>query len=199
MTTGMFLPSMLKRGSYIPGPHDSYTARCAGVMAAESETILPTFRSRFGQPSRRCPMPVANELSTVEWQSAHVMPTLVRLLLASTLPITPTTAPSLSSVTVVAGLLRSTVLFCSPVFTAAGSASTSTLRPTDKAVAGLTELRITSCIFSESVQNDSSPYVSSRKIVRPDAVAADFTGPALAVGFARCADTVEQGFTESSA
>ena len=39
--------------------------------------MAPTFRSRFGHPSSRLPMPVVNELSTVEWHSAHVMPTLV--------------------------------------------------------------------------------------------------------------------------
>ena len=53
----MFLPSMLKRGSYLPGPHEPYTVFCAGVSAGESATIAPTLRSRFGQPSSRCPMP----------------------------------------------------------------------------------------------------------------------------------------------
>jgi hypothetical protein len=33
--------------------------------------IAPTFKSRFGQPSRRRPMPAATLSSTVEWHNAH--------------------------------------------------------------------------------------------------------------------------------
>jgi hypothetical protein len=76
-------------------------------------------------------MPGRNELSTVEWQNAQLMPTLVSVLLASTWPMTPSTAPSLSNATVVAGLFRLIVLSSIPALTDAGSASTSTLRPTD--------------------------------------------------------------------
>ncbi len=36
--------------------------------------MAPGLRSRFGCPSSRAPMPGANELSTVEWQSAQVIP-----------------------------------------------------------------------------------------------------------------------------
>src|SRR4029078_13664758 len=98
----MVLPSMVQAGSYIPGPHELYTAFCAAVSAGDSATIAPTFSVRLGHPSRRDTIAGANELSTVEWQNAHVMPTRVSVLFASTCPTTPTTALSLSSVTVVA-------------------------------------------------------------------------------------------------
>ena len=45
-----------------------------GLRFGASVTIAPTFRSRFGKPSSRLPMPRANELSTVERQKAHWMP-----------------------------------------------------------------------------------------------------------------------------
>ena len=48
-------------------------------------------------------MPGANESSTVEWQSAHWMPTVFRLPLLLNMPLTPTTALSFSSASVVAG------------------------------------------------------------------------------------------------
>ena len=52
-------------------------------------------------------MPGAKELSTVEWQSAQVMPTDCRRLpFASKKPRTPTTELSLSSASVVAGLFE---------------------------------------------------------------------------------------------
>jgi hypothetical protein len=54
-------------------------------------------------------MPGITESSTVEWQSAHVTPRRVMWLFASTVACRPTTAFILSSATVVAGLLRSTV------------------------------------------------------------------------------------------
>ena len=41
--------------------------------------MAPTLRSRLGQPSSRWPMPGANESSTVEWQSAQLMPIDLRL------------------------------------------------------------------------------------------------------------------------
>ena len=37
-----------------------------GLRFGASETIAPTFRSLLAQPSRRFPMPGANESSTVE-------------------------------------------------------------------------------------------------------------------------------------
>src|SRR2546422_3495937 len=42
--------------------------------------ILPGSRSRLVHPSRRWPMPNASELSTVEWQTAQVRPTELRVL-----------------------------------------------------------------------------------------------------------------------
>src|ERR1044072_1112447 len=110
------------------------------------------------------------------------MPTPVSVLLASTWPITPSTAPSLRSVTVVAGSFKSMVVLCSAVSTAGGSASTSTLRPTDNAVVGLTEVRMTSCMRNVSVQNVSSPYVSNRKMVLPDAIKAGLSRATAADG-----------------
>ena len=47
--------------------------------AGDNAMIAPTFRSRFGHPSSRLPMPGAKELSTVEWHNAQVVPTLLRL------------------------------------------------------------------------------------------------------------------------
>ncbi len=37
--------------------------------------MAPTLRSRLAQPSSRCPIPGAKELSTVEWHTAQVIPT----------------------------------------------------------------------------------------------------------------------------
>src|SRR2546425_11000293 len=117
-------------------------------------------------------MPGAKELFTVEWQSAHVIPsrTSVSLpLTVLTVPRRPTTALSLSSVTVVAGLLRSTWPALIACATAGGIASASTFKPTLSARDGLTELCTTSCIRAVSVQNFSSPKVSKRKICFPSA------------------------------
>ena len=97
------------------------------------------------------------------------MPTRWRVPLASTWPTTPRTAPSSSRATVVAGAFRSIEPSAIPAFTAAGSASASTLRPTASAVAGLTPVRMTSCMRSVSVQKVSSPKVSKRKIDLPSA------------------------------
>ena len=54
--------------------------------------MAPGFRSRLGQPSRRLPMPGANESSTVEWQSAQVTPTRVSVSLPSIVSTLPCTA-----------------------------------------------------------------------------------------------------------
>src|SRR5436190_16889870 len=111
----MFLPSTLNRGSYLPGPHDVYTARCAAVGAGESAMIAPTFRSRLGHPSRRFPMPGANELSTVEWQIAQVIPSLVTPVPAALgVALMPMTALRPRSATVVFGSVRLMVLFWMP-------------------------------------------------------------------------------------
>ena len=115
-------------------------------------------------------MPGANALSTVEWHSAQVVPTRVSRstpLTVSTVPLSPTTALSFSRATVVAGLRRSTLPFWMPATTAAGSASASTLSPTDSAVTGSTAAAMTSCMRSVSVHSASSPKVSKRKICLP--------------------------------
>src|SRR5215213_202669 len=165
MTAGSFWPSKLYRASYLPGPQELYTVFWSGVSAGESATMAPTLSSRLGHPSRRCPMPGWTELLTVEWQMAQVMPTWVSVSLPftfSTVPLSPTTAFSLSRATVEAGSLRS-ALSSVP----GGSTSASTLRPTPRAVSGLTAVSMTSCIRRVSVQNVSSPKVSNRKMSLP--------------------------------
>src|SRR5512133_3468869 len=172
MTSGVLWPSMLVRGSYFPGPQELRICLTAGETAGDSATIAPGSSVVFGQPSSRCPIPGAKELSTVEWQSAHVIPTRTsesRPLIVCTCPARPTTELSLSRVTVVAGLVRSTLPATMASFTLCGSASASTLRPTESAVAGLTALWMTSCMRSVSVQYFSSPYVSNRKMSFPAA------------------------------
>src|SRR2546426_1541245 len=66
------------------------------------------------------------------------MPIDLMLPRASKKPVTPTTAFSLRSAKVVAGSSRSTLPALSWSCSACGRASTSTLRPTDSAVFGLT-------------------------------------------------------------
>src|ERR671911_521264 len=93
---GVFNPIMFEpsnawwRGSYFPGPHELNSAFSPGSSAGDNATIAPMFRSVFAHPSSRLPMPFANDLSTDEWQSAHVTPTLFSAP-DSTLPTTPTT------------------------------------------------------------------------------------------------------------
>src|SRR5256886_600933 len=111
-------------------------------------------------------MPGASELSTVEWHSAHVTPKRVMVLVASTVACTPTTAFRLSNTTVVAGSSRFACPALSWETSPAGSASTSTFRPTPSAVLGLIPWT-TWCIFRVSVQKASSPKVSNRKTALP--------------------------------
>ena len=111
-------------------------------------------------------MPCASELSTVEWHSAHVTPKRVMVLVASTVACAPTTAFRLSNATVVAGSSRLTCPALSWETSAAGSASTSTLRPTPSATLGLM-VWTTWCILSVSVQKVSSANVSNRKMALP--------------------------------
>ena len=147
MTTGLLRPSTLWRGSNLPAPQELRVTFVAASRAGDRAMMAPGLRSRLGQPSSRLPMPGANELSTVEWHSAQVMPTRVSVstpLTVSTVPLRPTTAFSFSNVTVVAGLFRSTLPFWMPWTTAAGKASASTLSPTESAVTGSTAVRITS-------------------------------------------------------
>ena len=110
------LPSLSSNASYRPGPQlartfltvaSSTPSRSVnGLRFGASDTIAPTLRSRLAQPSRRLPMPGANESSTVEWHSAHWMPIDFTLPSASAIAVTPTTALSLSSAMVVAGSSR---------------------------------------------------------------------------------------------
>jgi hypothetical protein len=120
-------------------------------------------------------MPLANELSTVEWHTAHVRPTERSVPLALKKPFTPTTALSLSSASVVLGLLRSTLPFLMAWTTARGSAAASTLRPTDSALFGLSpaptppsrDPSIALCSCNALPQKAWSPKVSKRKTCLP--------------------------------
>ena len=146
-------------GSYLPGPQFLNSAFVASSSAGESATIAPTFRSVFAHPSRRFPIPGAKESSTYEWHSAHVTPTFVSWPAASTVPFTPTTALRRNNSIVTAGLVRSTWPARRAATTPAGSASTSTFRPTASAATGST-VGMTSCIRRTSVHSCSSPNVS---------------------------------------
>src|SRR5213593_2387947 len=103
------------------------------------------------------------------------MPIDLMLPRASKKPVTPTTAFSLRSAKVVAGSSRSTLPALSCSCSAGGRAPTSTLRPTDSAVFGLTPPPTPPCFSpamalwscSASPQNASSPNVSNRKVWRP--------------------------------
>ena len=133
--------------------------------------IAPAFRSRFGQPSRRLPIPGENESSTVEWQKAHWIPSVRSPPLSSGNPVTPTTAFAFNRAIVTFGSPRFTCRALSASMIDLGSASTSTLRPTASAVAGLTPAptppwalpSIASWIRSVPPQKSSSPKVSNRK------------------------------------
>src|SRR5215469_1548408 len=179
------LPSRSSSASNLPGPHALRTlctvatltpSRLAmGCRFGANPIMAPTFRSRLAQPSRRWPMPGTSELSTVEWHSAHSMPTELRLPLLSKKPLTPTTALSFRSDSVTAGSSRltfpATMACCSDL----GNAFTSTLRPNASAVFGLRPGPMPPCfapsivLFSCRVppQNDWSPNVSKRKVCLP--------------------------------
>src|SRR3954471_4284383 len=83
------LPSRNSSASNLPGPHAARTfltvaastpsRSVTGLRFGASETIAPTWRSRLGRPSRRPPTPGATESLTVEWHTAHVRPTELRL------------------------------------------------------------------------------------------------------------------------
>jgi hypothetical protein len=96
----------------------------------------------------------------VEWQTAHVSPTERSVPLELKKPLTPTTALSLISASVVLGLSRSTLPFLIAWTTAAGSAAASTFRPAASAFLGLSpgptppsfDPSIALCSCSESPQ-----------------------------------------------
>src|SRR3954451_2234326 len=179
------LPSRNSSASNLPGPQAASTfltvaastpsRSVTGLRFGASEMIAPTLRSRLGQPSRREPLPGATLLLTVEWHTAHVRPIEVNRPVLLRWGLTPTTALSLTSATVVAGELRLTLPAFSALSTESGRAFESTLRPTDSAVFGLTpgptppkrrpSIALSSC--SAPLQNASSPKSSKRKTWRP--------------------------------
>ena len=78
-----------------------------GLRLGASEITAPTLRSRLAQPSSRRPIPFANELSTVEWQSgARGCPTELSVPFELKKPFTPTTALSLINASVVFGAVE---------------------------------------------------------------------------------------------
>src|SRR5471030_958475 len=202
MTCGPFMPSSLKRGSYLPLPQELNTAFVGASKAGDSAMIAPGLRSRLGQPSSRLPMPGENELSTVEWHRAQVVPTCVSVStppMVSTVPWRPTTAFSFSNAIVVAGLVKLIVLFWIPCTTAAGNASESTLRPTANAVVGSIDVVIVVCKPSVSVHLVSSPKVSKRKICLPCATRAALAAAALAAELSCIDPLLPQADTSTAA
>src|SRR3954452_10618227 len=179
------LPSRNSSGLPFPGPQAPRTfltvaastpsRSVTGLRFGASDTIAPTFRSRFGQPSSRPPTPGATELLTVEWQTAQVRPTELIRPLWLKCGLTPTTALSLISASVVAGEFRSTLPAFRALSTDFGSALASTLSPTERAVFGLTPgptppwllPAIALSSWSAPLQNWLSPKSSKRKIWRP--------------------------------
>src|SRR5215472_11622126 len=201
------LPSRSSSASNLPGPHALRTFCTVATSVPSSDAMgcrfganpimAPTFRSRLAQPSRRWPMPGTRELSTVEWHSAHSMPTEFRLPLLSKKPLTPTTALSFSSASVVAGSFRSTVPLRMPCCTDSGNALTSTFSPSASASFGLRPGPMPPCAAPSIVlsrcrvppQNDWSPNVSKRKVCWPWPAALP-PGRALALGALATAVTV---------
>ena len=118
-------------------------------------------------------MPSFRESSTVEWQSAQVMPIALSRS-PSKKPVTPSTLFALRSASVAAGSFRFKVPACRSGSTALGTFCTSTLRPSFSAVFGLTP-GPTPPFFSPAMascrrvfaQKASLPKVSKRKISRP--------------------------------
>ena len=77
LPSGLFaFPSIFSSASYRPGPQlfrtvftvstSTPSRSLNGLRFGAVATIAPTFRSRLPQPSRRLPIPGANESSTVE-------------------------------------------------------------------------------------------------------------------------------------
>src|SRR5215467_4867891 len=182
------LPSRSSSASNLPGPHAPRTfctvatstpSRLAmGCRFGANPMMAPTFRSRLAQPSRRWPMPGTRELSTVEWHSAHWMPTELRVPLLSKKPLTPTTAFSFSSASVTAGSFRSTFPATMACCSDLGNAFTSTFSPSASAVFGLRPGPMPPCLAPSIVlcrprtppQNAWSPKVAKRKVRLPCAI-----------------------------
>src|SRR3569623_551236 len=132
------------------------------------------------------------------------MPTLVSWPLPSNTPVTPTTAFALSSASVLFGSLRSTEPFMMPAATSAGTASTSTFRPTLSAGGGLTPgptppfaaPAIAWCSFNAPPLKSSAPNVSMRYVCRPSSIIASadpFTGSSGATVAAAIAESCGGG------
>src|SRR5215471_16223982 len=179
------LPSSSSSASNLPGPHALRTLCTVATLTCSKSAIgcrfganpmmAPTFRSRLAQPSRRWPMPGTRELSTVEWHSAHSMPTELRLPLLSKKPLTPITALSFSSASVTPGSSRLTFPARMACCSDSGSAFTSTFSPSASASFGDRPGPMPPC-FAPSIvlsscrvppQNDWSPNVSKRKVCLP--------------------------------
>src|SRR3954453_20603546 len=179
------LPSRNSSASNLPGPHapstrftvETFVCRrfATGCRLGDRDTIAPTLRSRFAQPSSRFPMPGAKESSTVEWHRAHSMPTDFRFPAESKMPFTPTTEFSLRSARVTAGSSRGTLPAATASLMVVGRASASTLRPTARAVFGLTPgptppLALPAIAWFRCrvpPQKPWSPSVSSGNVCRP--------------------------------
>src|SRR2546426_4919098 len=93
------------------------------------------------------------------------MPIDLMLPRASKKPVTPTTAFSLRSAKVVAGSSRSTLPALSWSCSACGRASTSTLRPTDSAVFGLTPPPTPPCFSPARSEEHTSELQSPCNLV----------------------------------
>src|SRR5215469_9453098 len=179
------LPSRSSSASNLPGPHALRTLCTVATLVFSSFAIgcrfganpmmAPTFRSRLAQPSSRWPMPGTRELSTVEWHSAHSMPTELRLPLLPKKPLTPITESSLRSFSVTAGSFRLTCPFLMACCSDLGSLFTSTFRPSESAAFGLRP-GPTPPFFAPAIawlrcsmppQKLWSPNVSKRKVCLP--------------------------------
>ena len=181
-------PSIKSIAENFPGPHrsriflrvGSLTCNRLAIGSALSvkEIMPPTSRSRFGHPSNRLPIPSLNELSTVEWQTAQVIPIDCNVPSWLKFPFTPTTEFNFKRANVIAGSFKSIEWEMMPSRTSAGNASTSTFNPIPNAAAGLTpgpkpplsSPAIALSICSNPLQKSSSPKVSKRNVSLPCAI-----------------------------
>src|SRR4030095_2002239 len=109
-------PSINKTAANFPGPQSPRTFRkvgsstcnisAIGFALSVNEIMPPTLRSLFGHPSSRLPIPGAKESSTVEWQTAQVIPIDCKAPLAPKFPFTPTTEFNFNNAIVVLGSSR---------------------------------------------------------------------------------------------
>jgi hypothetical protein len=113
-------------------------------------------------------MPGANELSTVEWHKAQVMPTRVSVSAPLIVPTVPYTdhGVELQQCNGCGRACQTNAPSWMPCTTADGNASESTFSPTDNAVTGSTAARIT-CASAAHRSTSSHPEVSKRNICLP--------------------------------